>query len=249
MKCFKKILSAVLTFALIACIMGVSGVEIRERPREPDWNEAGLRLQEYMEEYTHCREATAMLEEFKELFFDELVGFNPDIRADVLDGTSNTLNSTGVAFRCGDVDGNGIITLDDALAVSRYLIGQPSVINDNKRSRTAALVCRHRRMPALTRHTGMVGIDDQLHIQRSLIGLPNDLDTCQCGAANTNERFVVRFNSNGGSALLTRVVARNARLDSVGALSTPTRTGFVFFGVVDCTNRRNASDGGYADFV
>jgi hypothetical protein len=46
---------------------------------EPDWNEAGLRLQDYMEEYADCPETLAMLEGFLERNYDDLVGEMPAV--------------------------------------------------------------------------------------------------------------------------------------------------------------------------
>jgi uncharacterized repeat protein (TIGR02543 family) len=239
MKKFKRLMSAVLTFALVASTIGAGGAENREISREPDWNEAGLRLQAYMEEYADCPETLAMLRDFEARFYNELVGFNPDIREDVLNSTDSTRNSFNVVppWSCGDVDGDGKIELADALQIQRYVINETNIIvlptNDGKRARTAALICRHRHNPPLERHTGSIDLGDSTQITRFVIGLSSFLQTCNCGVADISRRSIVKFNLNGGTSndsTATRVVANNARLDSVGALPIPTRAGHAFVG-------------------
>jgi hypothetical protein len=47
---------------------------------EPDWNEAGLRLLAYMEEYADCPETLEMLADFQERSLDDLTGKMPDVK-------------------------------------------------------------------------------------------------------------------------------------------------------------------------
>jgi hypothetical protein len=228
---------------------------------EPDWNEAGLRLQDYMEEYADCPETLAMLENFLELYVDELVGYNPDIRSqeeiDELTGAnavqaielvpmelpptpfgfapfSLALNSNRV-FRCGDVDGSGSITMDDASEIQRHLTNSSTnTIDRHAESLRAAMICRH---------TGAPTTGDHLAIQRAIQGLSSALDTCKADPDASRGRScstpsdsnvatsVVWFDGQGGTRPSSRVAVRNNRLSSViSTIPTSTRDRHTFWG-------------------
>jgi hypothetical protein len=71
-----KLLALTLTAALTLSMGSAAFAEVEA---EPDWNEAGLRLQDYMEEYADCPETLAMLEGFLERNYDDLVGEMPAV--------------------------------------------------------------------------------------------------------------------------------------------------------------------------
>ncbi|MCL1880707.1 MAG: hypothetical protein FWF76_00855 [Oscillospiraceae bacterium] len=74
--------SSISPFA-VGAILGAVPIERLEpnhQIADDELNQAGERLLELMEEYSHCDEITAMLERFKEETIDELTGYNPDIQ-------------------------------------------------------------------------------------------------------------------------------------------------------------------------
>jgi hypothetical protein len=101
--------------AAMAFSMNVtSSAEVSVAEREPDWNEAGLRLQELISENAECPDTLAMLRRFQVDVFDELTGEMPTVIAtDVVDevmafeGQSALRDMTDVSLRL-----NGISTMN-----------------------------------------------------------------------------------------------------------------------------------------
>ncbi|MCL1882017.1 MAG: InlB B-repeat-containing protein, partial [Oscillospiraceae bacterium] len=126
-------------------------------------------------------------------------------------------------WQCGDVDGDGRITINDALQVQRHIVGLSSTIDGNNANGRSAL-----RAALICRETGSPSINDALAIQRRLVGLSTALDNCRHapnqGSANT---WVVRFNANGGTHPAARAVRRGA---NIGTLPTPVRDNHAFVG-------------------
>ena len=73
-----KLLAASLAVSLLLSMSATAFAEVETVEDEPDWNEAGLRLQDYMDEYADDPEVLAMLEGFLERNFDDLVGEMPE---------------------------------------------------------------------------------------------------------------------------------------------------------------------------
>jgi hypothetical protein len=74
-----KVLSLALATAMVAGMGVTASAEIAERTREPEWNAAGQRVLELMEEYADDPVALAMFREFQRDTFEELVGDMPDL--------------------------------------------------------------------------------------------------------------------------------------------------------------------------
>ena len=79
-------------------------------------------------------------------------------------------SASGIPYRCGDIGGNGRIEIFDSLEVLKYLQGLTNLIDNDVRSRRAALICRH---------VGEVSIFDNLEILKYLQGIAGDLSRCR----------------------------------------------------------------------
>ncbi|MCL1880633.1 MAG: InlB B-repeat-containing protein, partial [Oscillospiraceae bacterium] len=127
-------------------------------------------------------------------------------------------------WQCGDVDGDGRITINDALQIDRYLQRLSSTIADNNSSLRAALVCQT---------TGSPSAVHRDRILNHIVGISTPLRTCSCSPnAGSGSTWVVRFSISSSvqasSRPLSRVVTRGARLDSQGSIDTPTRSNHEF---------------------
>jgi endoglucanase len=88
--------------------------------------------------------------------------------------------ASGNAYRCGDVNGDGIITITDALEVLKYLAGLDNVMTNANRqviNQSAFDASRLLRGAAPT-------INDVLEILKKLAGLSNVIDTINCASCN-----------------------------------------------------------------
>lgn len=72
----KKVVSMLLSVAMILSMLVTATFTVSA---EEYWNEAGLKLQELMQEYADDPEIMELLELFRAEYIDELVGYNPNI--------------------------------------------------------------------------------------------------------------------------------------------------------------------------
>ncbi|MCL2754601.1 MAG: dockerin type I domain-containing protein, partial [Oscillospiraceae bacterium] len=79
-----------------------------------------------------------------------------------------------VPFRVGDVDGDGEVTVVDALHILRYIIGLPNVIDGSEpfAAGVEGTPDDAKRAAGITK-SGSVSISDGLEVLRSVISLPN----------------------------------------------------------------------------
>ncbi|MCL1832130.1 MAG: hypothetical protein FWG45_04365 [Oscillospiraceae bacterium] len=253
-----KLLATSLAVSLLLSMSATAFAEVETVEDEPDWNEAGLRLQGYMDEYADDPSMTEFLEYFEELYMDELVGENPDILSqeefNKITGVSYELElppvsswimplavdlTKGDPYRCGDLTGDGKIGMADLLQINRHIVSlQPNNPQNDIKALRAGLICRH---------TGQIEMSDYLQVNRAIVKLTSKLDSCD-GNSNTNtlsgvscttstsdggpgtayNTYAVWFNGNGGSTPKSRIVRSGYHMEYDNDLNSSTRDRFVF---------------------
>jgi hypothetical protein len=98
----------------------------------------------------------------------------------IVQAGSNCDTCNGVQFSLGDVDGDGKITIADAVQVLRFLAGMTNVIYDgaviNQEYNEANIKCRRAWNAARISREPVPSIDDVLDILKYLAGMENRIN-------------------------------------------------------------------------
>ena len=138
--------------------------------------------------------------------------------------TTTTINTANRPFRCGDVNGDGVIDIDDVLEILKYMVNDATsvIFNESVPSRWAAEICRG--MPGGQAVGTPPDINDVLQILMYMAGIEESvLMSCEC-----YYEARITFEPNGGEVSPTSMIIYKST--RIGEMPIPTRDGYNFAG-------------------